>query len=71
MTRDEFEDWLESNKDEALDNCAQFDVPLTRWILRLYAVLKEVAETVEEPDEDEDDDDVDEEELEEDNGDTE
>jgi hypothetical protein len=64
MTREEFEEWLEERKADALDDMPQSDTTAQKWLARLYAALKLVAdqEDVEEPEEeDEIDEDEDEE----------
>lgn len=55
MTRDEFEEWLEERKADALDDMAQSDTTAQRWLARLYASLKAVADQ-EDSEEAEDDD---------------
>lgn len=57
MTREEFEDWLEERRDEALDNVQQSDTTAQKWLARLHAALKAVAdeEDAEESEPEEDD----------------
>jgi hypothetical protein len=67
MTREEFEDWLEERKQDALDDMPQSDTTKQKWLARLYAALKLVAdqEDSEEPEEDEIDSDEEDDEVEE------
>ena len=57
MTREEFEEWLEERRDEALDNVQQSDTTAQKWLARLHAALKAVADEEDaeesEPEEDE------------------
>ena len=57
MTREEFEEWLEERRDEALDNVQQSDTTAQKWLARLHAALKAVAdeEDAEESEPEEDD----------------
>jgi hypothetical protein len=56
MTREEFEEWLEERKADALDDMPQSDTTAQKWLGRLYASLKVVADQddAEEADPDED-----------------
>lgn len=57
MTREEFDEWLEERRDEALDNVQQSDTTAQKWLARLHAALKAVAdeEDAEESEPEEDD----------------
>lgn len=56
MTKDEFADWLEENKDEAIDMMRDYNKSLTLWLNALHAQLKALAVEVAEDDEPEADD---------------
>lgn len=44
LTRDEFEEWLDERKDDALDDVQQSDATAQKWLARLHASLKSVAD---------------------------
>ena len=56
MTREEFEEWLAERQADALDDMPQSDTTAQKWLGRLYAALKAVADQddAEEADPDED-----------------
>jgi hypothetical protein len=62
MTREEFEEWLEEHKDEALDNCGHADASAQKWLVRLYAHLKAIADADDNVDDDDSGGEIDEEE---------
>jgi hypothetical protein len=55
VTKDEFADWLEENKDEAIDMMRDYNKSLTLWLNVFHAQLKALAVEVAEGDEPEDD----------------
>lgn len=57
MTRDEFEEWMDERRDDALDDVQQSDATPQKWLVRLYAALKAVADQ-EEANEDAEDDEL-------------
>lgn len=69
MTRDEFDVWLETNKDDALDDVQQSDTTPKKWLGRLYAALYATLKAADDEDDDDEplgpDDDDEEEESEE------
>jgi hypothetical protein len=48
MTREEFEEWLDEHRDEALDNVQQSDTTPQKWLARLHASLKAMADEADE-----------------------
>jgi len=58
MTREEFEEWLEERKDEALDNVQQSETTAQKWIARLHAALKSMADEEDAEEAESDDDDL-------------
>lgn len=60
LTRDEFEEWLDARRDDALDDVQQSDATAQKWLARLHASLKAVADQEDiDQAETEDDDDFD------------
>jgi hypothetical protein len=59
VTKEEFAEWLEENKDEALDMMRDYNKSLILWLSVFHAQLKALAVDVAEDDEilDEDEDD--------------
>ena len=63
MDRDEFEEWVEDHKDEAISNLRDADKPLHIWLAAFYESLKSFVpkklarESVAAPDDDDDLDD--------------
>lgn len=58
MTRDEFEEWMDERRDDALDDVQQSDTTPQKWLVRLYAALKAVADQEEAAEDDSEDDDL-------------
>jgi hypothetical protein len=44
LTRDEFEDWLNERMGDALDEASNSDASVQRWLARLHASLKVMAD---------------------------
>lgn len=63
LSREEFEDWLEDHRDEALDRIEAGYLPLTRWVTLYAKSLRieadEEGESEEDTSDDEPDDDLD------------
>lgn len=43
MTRDEFEEWIHENTDEAVDTMRDIERPLLLWLSHFYTNLKQAA----------------------------
>lgn len=56
MTRDDFEQWVEDNKDEALDRIERDSMSLPQWV-KLFGKALQLVQAEEEGEEDEDEDD--------------
>lgn len=59
MDKDEFAEWLEEHKDEAIDSLSERPRSLSRWLLAFYGEAKALApkpyqESVAVPDDDDD-----------------
>lgn len=52
MTKEEFEEWLDENKDEAIESMRDSNKSLIIWLAVLHAQLKVLAMDVAEDDED-------------------
>lgn len=53
MTRDEFDAWLDENKNDALDDVQQSDTTPKKWLGRLYAALYATLKAEDDEDDDE------------------
>jgi hypothetical protein len=58
MTREEFEDWFDERRDEALDNVQQSDTTAQKWLARLHAALKAIADEEDAEDSEPEDEDL-------------